>query len=105
MKGKKSDASEFLYKNEKGKIIPLDEVNIEIMKRMLNDATVSDSALSTKLNLSDANIQRRRKMLVSLDESDRQSKDQNRCAYHGSPEAVFIPLSRLGEILRLVDLA
>lgn len=63
MKGKKSDASGFLYKNEKGKIVPLDEVNIDIMKRMLNDATVSDSALSTKLNLSDANIQRRRKIL------------------------------------------
>lgn len=55
--------SEFLYKNEKGRIIPLDDVNIDIMKRMLNDATVSDSALSTKLNLSDANIQRRRKIL------------------------------------------
>lgn len=63
MKSKKSDVSAFLYKNEKGKIVPLDDVNLNIMKSMLNDATVSDSALSTKLNLSDANIKRRRKIV------------------------------------------
>ena len=63
MKSKKSEASVFLYKNKKGKIVPLDDVNLDIMKNMLNDATVSDSALSTKLNLSDAKIKRRRKIV------------------------------------------
>lgn len=63
MKKKKSDFNAFLYENEKGKIIPLDDIAIDIMKSMLDDATVLDSALSTKLNLSDANIQHRRKTL------------------------------------------
>jgi DNA-binding Lrp family transcriptional regulator len=63
LKKKKSDFNAFLYENEKGKIIPLDDIAIDIMKSMLDDATVLDSALSTKLNLSDANIQHRRKTL------------------------------------------
>lgn len=63
MKSKTSDVSAFLYKNEKGKIVPLDDVNIGIMKNMLNDAKVSDSALSARLNLSDETIKRGRKLV------------------------------------------
>ncbi len=51
------------YRNEKGKIVPLDDVNLDIMKNMLNDATVSDSSLSARLNLSEEKIKRRRKIV------------------------------------------
>jgi uncharacterized protein YlbG (UPF0298 family) len=60
---KKSDRPAFLYTNEKGKIIPLDDVNLDILKSMLNDATVSDSALATKFHLAGANIKRRRRLV------------------------------------------
>ncbi|HEV8404924.1 MAG TPA: Lrp/AsnC family transcriptional regulator [Nitrososphaera sp.] len=63
MERKQSDRHALLYKNEKGKIIPLDDVNLDILKNMLNDATVSDSALATKLNLAGANIKRRRRLV------------------------------------------
>jgi hypothetical protein len=60
---RKTDHHTFLYRNEKGKIIPLDDVNLDILKSMLTDATVSDSALSTKLNLGGADIKRRRRLV------------------------------------------
>ena len=51
----------FLFENKKGKIIPIDDINLDIMKRMLMDASVSDSTLSARLDVSDANIKLRRK--------------------------------------------
>lgn len=63
MEKRKTDLHTFLYRNERGKIIPLDDVNLDILKSMLTDATVSDSALSTKLNLGGADIKRRRKLV------------------------------------------
>lgn len=59
----KTEQHTFLYRNEKGKIIPLDDVNLDILKSMLTDATVSDSALSTKLNLGGSDIRRRRRLV------------------------------------------
>ena len=63
MERKKSGRHALLYRSEKGKIIPIDDVNLDILKSMLNDATVSDSALATKLHLAGANIKRRRKLV------------------------------------------
>ena len=40
LKRKTSDVGAFLYENEKGKIVPLDDVNVDIMRHMLNDPTV-----------------------------------------------------------------
>lgn len=60
MKKKNDSAKNFLFKNENGKIVPLDDINLDIIKRMLKDPTVTDSALSTRLDLSDDNISKRR---------------------------------------------
>jgi len=60
---KKSNRHALFYRNVKGKIIPLDDVNLDILKSMLKDATISDSALATKLHLALANIKRRRRLV------------------------------------------
>jgi DNA-binding Lrp family transcriptional regulator len=59
----KSTSAPLFYKNDNGKIIPLDDINIDIIKRMLNDAAVSDSTLSAKLDISDSKIKRRRRLI------------------------------------------
>ena len=56
-----SQEDRILFENKEGKIIPIDDINLDIMKHMLKDSAVSDSALSSKLNISDAKIRDRRK--------------------------------------------
>ena len=52
-----------MYENAKGRILPLDDIDLDILKSMLNDATVSDTSLSTKLHLTEASTKRRRKIV------------------------------------------
>ena len=61
MKTNEPQVKSVLFENENGRIIPLDNIDLDIVKRMLKDAEVSDSTLSTKLNLSDTTIKDRRK--------------------------------------------
>jgi DNA-binding Lrp family transcriptional regulator len=63
LRRKKAHAPPFLYENAKGRILPLDDIDLDILKSMLSDATISDAALSTELHLTDANTKRRRKIV------------------------------------------
>ena len=57
---KHSDVAAFYDRNPKIKLIPLDEIDVAIMKNLLEDASVANSTLSIKFSKTEANIKRRR---------------------------------------------
>jgi DNA-binding Lrp family transcriptional regulator len=62
-KRKKPSAMPFFYENEKRKIIPLDDIDVDIIKKMLDDADLLNSAISNNMGITEIDAADRRKII------------------------------------------